>query len=387
MEQLLFTNVVVLDCTGAEPFPGEVLIDGDRIKTVARAETPLPRDGVTVIGETPPEEQVLQTLRNAKLYLDHGFTSCISAGSVKPRLDLVIRNAINNGDIPGPRLLASSPWFTVTGGLGDIRLHHMDRHTLAIILDGPDEFRRAAREMIREGVDIIKLVVSGDTGMPHAGPTDTMISEPELAAVAEVVHAQRRRMSAHAKSAESIKRCVRNGVKLIYHATYADEEALDLIEAHKDRVYVSPNVGFPAVAVLEGAAWALTGEEVERMGFPHELEASCKVIPELHRRGVRILAGGDYGFASTPHGTNARDIEHFIKLYGFTPMEAIMSMTRWSGECMDLPDELGQIKEGFLANLLLVDGDPLAEPRILQDKDKLAAIMKNGEFHKQPVAA
>ena len=119
------------------------------------------------------------------------------------------------------------------------------------------------------------------------------------------------------------------------------------------------------------------------MGFREELEGAARVVRELKSRGVRILGGGDYGFNLTPHGNNARDLDHLIRYLGFTPMEALLTMTKHGGEAMDLPGELGQIRDGFLADLLLVRGDPLADPKVLLDTDNLLAVMKDGEFHKQ----
>jgi len=101
---------------------------------------------------------------------------------------------------------------------------------------------------------------------------------------------------------------------------------------------------------------------------------------------VRVLPGGDYGFAWNPNGTNARDIEHFVNLLGFSPMDAILSATKLGGEIMMLGNELGQIKPGYLADILLVDGNPLANVKLLQDADKLLAIMKDGVFHKAPLS-
>jgi imidazolonepropionase-like amidohydrolase len=97
-----------------------------------------------------------------------------------------------------------------------------------------------------------------------------------------------------------------------------------------------------------------------------------------------VLGGGDYGFFVTPHGNNARDLDHFVRYFGFTPMEAILSMTKHGGAAMDMADELGQIREGFLADLLLVDGDPLADLKILVDEDNLRGVMKGGQMHKRP---
>ena len=412
MTRTLFTGVTILDCTGAEPYPGEVLVEGSRIAEVAREPHHLSRENVDVIdgggatlmpglieshahlsidnaadlvqiGLIPPEETTLIAVRNARLYLDCGITSCISAASAKPRTDVVIRNAINKGEIPGPRLLAASPWLTVTGGLGDMRTLHMPQmSSMAITLDGPEEFRRTTRELIREGVDIIKLVISGDTFVPHAPSHTTVMSEAEVAAAAEVVHAHGKRMSAHCRSADSVKLAVKHGVKVIYHANFADEEAIDLLEANKDWVFVSPNIGFTATASYEGEKW-FTEQQVQEFGFREELAGAAKGLKELKKRGIRILGGGDYGFFVTPHGENARDLDHLIRYCDFTPMEALLSMTKHGGAAMDLPNELGQIQPGFLADLLLLKGNPLIDPKVLLDRNNLLCVMKNGQFHRR----
>jgi imidazolonepropionase-like amidohydrolase len=248
MSQTLFTNVMVLDGSGAAPFAGEVLIEGNRIKAVAKASEPIraadvetvdgggatlmpglveahahPSFGNTstleALGDIPPEEHLLMTMKHVRLLLDHGFTSICSAASAKPRLDIVIRNAIEAGDIPGPRMLAATPELTVTGGLGDVRLHHLHRETFAVICDGPDEFRRAARHFVREGVDTLKINPAGDEFVPAARAKHTVMNEAEVAAVCEVGRSRGRRVAAHARSAESVKMCVRNGVDIVYHAT------------------------------------------------------------------------------------------------------------------------------------------------------------------------
>jgi len=107
-------------------------------------------------------------------------------------------------------------------------------------------------------------------------------------------------------------------------------------------------------------------------------------MKKMHQRGIRVLIGGDYGFAWTPHGTNAKDFEYFVDMLGMSPMEAIQAGTKYGGEIMGMGNELGMIKEGYLADLLLVDGDPSVDVRVLQDKSRLVAIMKDGKFHKTP---
>ena len=131
------------------------------------------------------------------------------------------------------------------------------------------------------------------------------------------------------------------------------------------------------------AAFGYPQQAAEAAGYKHELDCAITGLEEMHRRGIRVLPGGDYGFAWTPHGTYARDLQHFVELLDFTPMEAILAATAQGGEIMLRPDELGKVHPGYLADLLLIDGDPLADITVLQDHDRLHYIMKDGRFHKE----
>ncbi len=416
MPQTLFTNVQVLDGSGSEPFPGQVLVQGNRIKAVAPASETVAHDNAEVIdgggatlmpglveshahpsfantsdlhslGDIPPEEHTLVTIRHVKLLLDHGFTSINSAAAAKPRMDIVARNAINAGEFPGPRMLAASPELTVTSGLGDVRLSHLHRETFAIVCDGPTEFRRVAREMCREGVDTLKINPSGDELVPYAKAQQTVMMEDEIQAVCEVGLAHGKRIATHARSAKSVKLSLKHGCEVIYHATFADEEALDMLEEAKDRVFVSPTIGVTYTTLYEAGDWGITPDIGEQLGLKRELEHAIPVVASLRKRGVRVLPGGDYGFAWNPVGANARDLEHFVELFGYTPLEAIQSATKMGGEIMMMGDELGTITEGYLADILLVDGDPSKDVSLLQDRNRLLAIMKDGAFHKAPPAS
>jgi imidazolonepropionase-like amidohydrolase len=157
-----------------------------------------------------------------------------------------------------------------------------------------------------------------------------------------------------------------------------------MLEANRDHLFVSPNIGF---TVANLANFKACGAEKERVIYEEELHAAYESLQALRKRHVRILGGGDYGFALTKHGQNARDIEHYVKLFDFTPMEAIQTMTRFGGEAMGLPEGIGQIKEGFLADLLLVAKNPLEDVSVLQDPANFVAIMKDGRFHKEPATS
>jgi imidazolonepropionase-like amidohydrolase len=328
---------------------------------------------------------MLITVRNARTMLDCGYTSAFSAAAPKPRLDVVLKREIEAGRAAGPRLLANGPEITVTGGLGDtnaLHLPHYETPTFSWVADGPDAIRRVCRLLAREGVDCLKLNLSGDLGTSAWPSEQTPMTDAEVAAAMEVAGARGLRVAAHCRSAGSVLMALRHGVEVIYHANYADERALDALEAARDRIFVGPALGITYNLSQAGGRWGVTPERSD--AFARELDVSVETVARLRKRGVRLLPGGDYGFIFTPHGTYARDLWLFVKILGFSPMETLVAATRLGGELMGRPGELGVVKPGALADLLLVDGDPLADIEILQDRAALRMIMKDGALHKAP---
>ncbi|CAO3448077.1 Amidohydrolase [Azospirillum argentinense] len=415
MQTTLFTDVRVLDSTGEQPFAGEVLVQGNRIAEISRQEGTISRDahrhvdggGATLmpglidshlhlswnnqptlaaIQQMPPEEHVLFAADMAKLVLDAGFTAGFGAAA-KPRLDVVIRNAINAGQIPGPRYRAAGQEIATPGGLGDTSPPHIEHEGLnfGMIVSGPEEVRRAVRKFIKYGVDNIKLNLSGEE-ITGVGAEVTPMAREEIAVAVSEAKMHGKTLCAHARSSKSVKLCVEFGIEGIFHASYADEEALDMLEAVKDRHFVAPGLAWLLTTAREAGAYGIAPGSPLSQQYERELEIAVDSMRKMHKRGIRVLPGGDYGFAWQPHGTNARDLEIFVNLLGFTPMEALVSATRSAGQIMGMGNELGMIREGCLADLLLVDGDPLADVTILQDRKRLLAIMKDGIFHKAPEA-
>ncbi|MBM3517231.1 MAG: amidohydrolase family protein [Alphaproteobacteria bacterium] len=414
MAQTLFTNVEIFDGTGKKPYPGEVLVQGNRIKRVAKGSDQIAREGARVIdgqgatvlpglveahahitysdaptlksmGDIPPEEHTLLTARNAKLMLDMGFTSLFSAASAKPRLEIAVRNWINEGKLPGPRLKAASPEIVATGGLGDERQLHMYHTSIEIIADGPIEVRRVCREMIREGVDTIKVNISGDNFTATCRAEMLSYAEDEIAAAAEVAHSRGVNLACHARADAAVRMALKHGYNVIYHCDFATEETIDLLEAKKKEIFLAPAAGAIYATCYEAGDWGITPEVADKvMDLPRKMENTARVYREIRKRGIRALPGGDYGFAWTPMGTNARDLEHFVNLFGYEPQEAIMAATKWGGELMGMGDELGLVKAGYLADLIMVDGDPCQDITLFQDQQNILMVMKNGEFHRAP---
>ena len=414
----VITNVKIFDGTGREPFPGEVVVDGNRIAAVTStvdsrtARGPRP-DGATVIdgaGGTlmpglieahahlsfpdlfshditrlPVEEHMLTTVRNARTMLDCGYTSAFSAASAKTRLDVVLKREIEAGRVPGPRLLANGPEITVTGGLGDTNVMHLpydEAPTFCWVANGADEVRRVARTLAREGVDLLKLNISGDGGTSSAGADVTVMTDEEVAAAMEVARPRNLRVAGHCRSAGSVMMALRHGVEVIYHANYSDEQALDALEAARDRIFVAPAVGHTWSLAEYGVSFGLPAKRAQAAA--EEVAFSVDTYGRMRKRGIRVLPGGDYGFPTSPHGTYARDLAIFVDILGFSPMETLVAATRHGGEIMGKPGELGVIAVGALADLLVVDGDPLADITLMQDRGKLRVIMKDGALHKAP---
>ncbi|MFD9434684.1 amidohydrolase family protein [Streptomyces sp. NPDC060002] len=405
MNPTLFTDVQVFDGTGRDPFPAEVLVEGNRITAVADR---LPRDrraaarvidggGGTLLpglvdahahlgfGSTvehrsprrdePAEEKALLVAHAGRVLLDHGITSAYSGGNRLPATEIAARKAFAEGWMPGPRLKAAS-W---EGSAGMVEPGVYDFPGVEGRASDPDSVARFVTDMAELGLDIVKLSLSGESAVVQGTSRIVQFTGEEVAAAARAAEKHGVWLTAHAHAAESVKMAVRHGIRAVYHCTFADEEALDLLEAARDRVFVAPTPGIIHANLHEAGREPEPGMEVEATA-----EAVREVVPELVRRGIRVVPGGDYGFAWNPVGRNLRDLELFVDWFGLTPAETLRAATRYGGQIMGMANELGLIRPGFLADLVLVDGDPLAEIGILQDRDRLRAIMKDGKLHKAP---
>jgi len=406
----IITDVDIFDGTGSAVFPGTVIVEGEQIVAVLTAN----EDMVAQSGDEridgrgkvlmpglieahahlswpssvekiyhqfvlPPEEMKVATWRNARVLLDHGFTSAYSAGALGEQIEVELRDQIRAGITPGPRLVASTIERSPEGAEG-VETGDVSHGR------GPAAMRAFVDRCKAIGIDSVKLQISGEDALLPGSSQHILYDEDELAAAGEAAHRNGLWLAAHTQAAASIKLALHHGVRTLYHCSWADAEALDLLEAKRDEIFVAPAIGI-IVATLEASPPPHIDMSAMKESAKPVIEPTRSLIPELRRRGVRVLPGGDYGFPFNPNGRNARDLDHFVTLFGYTPAEALSAATMLGGQLMGMGDELGLIRPGYLADLLLIDGDPTRDVRILQDKDRIAMIMQGGQLHKAPAAA
>ncbi|WP_225206701.1 amidohydrolase family protein [Novosphingobium huizhouense] len=400
-------NARIFDGAGRALADGAVLIDGDGIAKVGLGPDALADvDADTVIdaaGRTlmpgmveahahltwgssvekiyhqfvlPPEELKVAAWRNARVLLDHGFTSAYSAGALADGVEVELARAIEAGETPGPRLVPSTLERSPEGAEGVETGDVFNGR-------GPDAIRRFVAYCKDEGIGSIKLVVSGEDALKPGTAKDMLYTAEEMEAAGAAASDAGLWIAAHAYYPEAIDLALKAGARIIYHASYADEAAADAMVAAKDTTFYAPSPGV-SIAALEATPPPHIDMSAAKASAAERMELERKLVPALKARGVKILIGGDYGFPFNPNGRNARDLQIFVDHFGYTPTEALVAATRLGGELMGLP--VGEVKEGYLADLLLVDGDPTEDVAILQDKARLAMIMKGGVLHKAPAA-
>jgi len=347
----------VIDASGLVLMPG--MIDchvhfegsekGDPLKFTERFETRLIRAAV----------------HETRQLIEAGFTSVVDAGGL---VGFHVRNAINEGIIPGPRVMASGRYISVTGGHGDT--HYLPLEWVkegrsmgwwpmeGRIADGVDECMRAVREQLREGVDIIKIITSGSGDSiidPWYVPEYTF---EEIKAMVDIAHSWGRRVMAHSHNPEGIRRSVLAGTDIIIHAKHSDEASIKLMREHGTIV-------------------------VSTMSWPYIQNRPCgsDIYKQIHDGGVTIALGTDTMGSPIPFGKNAIELECFVEKVGLNPIDAIKIGTLNGAKAMGIKD-LGTIEAGKLADIIAIDENPLENIKSLQDKNKIKVVMKEGYIYK-----
>lgn len=408
---ILIRNVRIFDGTSLSDQTGAVLIEGDRIARIATGEGALADcDAARVIdgrggtlmpglvdahthlalgssvevmgrpGNFPDDVLALTAAHCARVMLDHGFTSAYSGGSSSPGVEIALKAAIDKGQVPGPRLVTSS-FERLPGGMPGLLFKFPGRDTRE---SNPAAVTHFVEEMAGIGLQAVKFLLNGVSAMDAGSNMNEQFYEDEILAAGEAARKAGVWLTAHCYTADAIKIAIKAGFRVIYHCNYADDEALDMIEAAKDDIFVGLAPGIEEADRDRAPKFGMMASPEQVAEQAAAVEQKIRVGQELRKRGVRSLPGGDYGFPQNPVGLNARDLELFVEWFGYTPAQTLHAATALGGVLMDM--ELGQVKEGFLADLLLVDGDPTQDISILKNKDNLRMIMKGGALYKAPAA-
>ncbi|MGA9355788.1 MAG: amidohydrolase family protein [Terriglobales bacterium] len=359
-DQKLPPDATVIDLSNATVLPG--LIDAHTHLTFTT------NFGYSRLGISIPRE-ALNGARNARVTLDAGFTTVRNLGA-DGYTDVALRDAINAGDVPGPRMLVSGPPLSITGGHGDNNLLPFEYHaTSEGVADGVDGVRRMVRQNIKYGADLIKVMASGGVLSHGDNPQASQYTEEEMRAIVEEAHRLGRKVAAHAHGAQAILWASRAGVDSIEHGSYIDDACI--AEMKKNGTYLVPT--------LYLMDWFY--ENAEKIGTPPELIAKAREVMPAARKNVQraFAAGVKVGFGTDaavyPHGLNAREFAVYVKL-GMTPLQAIQTATVNDADLLGWSDRVGTVEAGKFADLIAVDGDPLADVTTLE---RVKFVMKGGE--------
>lgn len=317
----------------------------------------------------------LRAFANAQKDLAMGFTSLRSLDS-PGYVDVALRNAINAGLVKGPRLNVSGYGISVTGG-------HMDKaywnQQVEVsgrtgVGDGPWGCRKAAREQLKRGVDVLKINACGGI-LDLEEPWHQEMTLEEMAAVCEEAHRAKKFVAAHTSGGPGITDAILAGVNSIEHGQWLTDQQIDLMVERG--VFYIPTLTTNARGIALGRE-EIMSNEAEWAWLMKTEEDKWDSLARAKKAGVKVATGTDAGFW-VYHGENATEIEMLVK-GGFSPMEAIIAATRVGAECLNVAKNVGTVEPGKLADLVLVDGDPLADVRILQNKACIRAVYLSGKL-------
>jgi len=393
--KLAFRHARVLDGLGRARERATLLVQDDRIAAIgddrevtvprgarvidARGMTVLPglidchvhlclggdADVLRAIREEDPALTLLKAARSARTTLESGFTTVRDLG-FRDHSIFSLRQAIQDGLLPGPRILAAGLVVCMTGG----HARFIGREA-----DGPVEVVAAVREQLARGAEVIKFIASGGVLTPGTSPESAQMTPEELGAGMAEARRAGRRVAAHAHGAEGMKNAIRAGAHSIEHATLMDDEAAALMR--EQGVFMVPTLSAIARTADCGLNCGIpetTVHKARTMRARHE--ASFK---KAHRSGIPIALGTDAGTPFNHHGENAQELDRMVAL-GMSPMEAIVAATASAARLLGIEHLVGTIEVGKEADLLIVDGNPLKKISLLRDRDRIVGVIQAGRF-------
>ena len=408
MSRLFFIRACLVDGERPAVADAHVVVDGDRIVSVGTGPTPavnpddrvIDLNGRTIMPgmvnchfhatyhnlgsapapfglEEPMALQAVRAVNSLGLLLESGFTSAVSAGAPFA-IDASMKVAIDRGLIPGPRLVPCSRDVSTTGHAGDRSFPpHWEVGALGAIRpsDGPAEFRKSVRAEIKEGAEIIKMFVTGGHGT--IGPKEMIeMTRDEMGAGIEAAHLRGVKVRGHIANREAILMGLDLGIDVIDHGDGMDDECIERLVATGTPVV--PSMLFPSrfLGSMGGTGLGFTDSMKE------DIEAMADILPRANAAGVRLVLGDDYGAIFLPHGAYADELDYYVREIGIPNLDVIRWATKHGAQLMGRDHELGTVEDGKLADLVIVDGNPLEDISVLADRANLHGILKGGRWVK-----
>lgn len=331
----------------------------------------------------PPSLGLIRAVADVRRLLEAGYTTVRDCAGMN---GIFLRRAIEEGSVRGPRILAAGLMLTQTFGAGDpdylphewvdYRKTQRDFQTYSLICDGVAECVQAARFVLRQGADFIKICATGGVLSKGNKPHFVQFTRDEIRAIVEEARHTGKFVAAHSMGTEGIKNAIVSGVRTIDHAWYPDDECISLAKENKT-IFV-PTLSWDLQIITKGeeggySSWAI---EKEREAWKERI----KRIAKAHAKGVTMASGTDFsGSPLTPMGTNAMELELLVKHCNYSPMEAIVAATANGARACGLEHATGKLEAGKLADLIVVDGQPDRDVGVLRKADSIRLVMKEGK--------
>jgi imidazolonepropionase-like amidohydrolase len=325
-------------------------------------------------------QEAMTGVRNARATLLAGFTTVRDVGTYRAFVDVALRDAIDAGWTPGPRMMVAGAYVSCSGGGGDISglapdAQHLVPAELRFgVVDTVDDVRRAVRRILYGGADLIKLIATGSVMADNGNPGVPELTEDQIRAAVDEAALHGAHVAAHAHGAEGIKRAIRGGVHSVEHGSLMDDEGVALMVEHGTWLVADIYCGDHIAEIGRRDGWKA---EVLRKNDETTV-AQREMFEKCVAAGVRIAFGTDSGIY--PHGDNARQLAYHVR-HGQTALEAIRAATLQAAERMGWSDRVGRIAAGRWADLIAVPGDPTSDVRLLED---VPFVMKGGEVLRRP---
>jgi imidazolonepropionase-like amidohydrolase len=324
----------------------------------------------------PVEYVTLLAAANAKLALECGYTAARSGGSLF-NIDVWLKKAIESDIAMGPRLASSGREICGVGGLMDWNpdFRKIGMEGLVLLINGPVEARAAVRKLVKDGIEWVKTYPTGDAAAPDTNDHHTLcMTFEEMHAVVQTAHNHGLKVTGHCRATEGIKNALKAGYDAIEHGTFMDDECMDLL-LQRD-VPCVPALYFEYASIHRGPEFGMSQRVID--GHQETLDGGAESARRILKAGGCLGMGGDYGFAWNPHGDYARELSFFVNYVGFTPLEVLTCATKNGAKILGRSHEIGTVEPGKLADLLLVDGDPLKDIRILENRAQFLAVIQGG---------